>query len=1786
MEPWLDSLSEDWKSEHRSSSPAASFSSSRQSNGSVAVSQSQSRIPHLAKNIRKDSSTGSFLRHRSTRGQARANSDVVLRERSASSLNTPAQSGSQKHTSLPRRPSSAFSESQNSVQHYTIDEKPAPDQTPEWKRRLVNGEDLGSDGFDLFSPSKLEGIFARPAPAQLPSDNAAEQKEGNSNARKPFNLPVSNSFSDQYSSIRQTRSLPNLEVLEEVNEEEELSRADLSALSPDPAREGSLRGLVRHRVQSFEQANATRSGPSSPAASSDPFAGSERGMHDPRWRTVSGQEELKNELISPVTVSKQNSIRATVLRNSLEADIHSLGSRVGKMAPTTLDRPTSSSSDREISYTNRSSSHPAANNEPLPDLTSQSLPDDLSMGTQDFISHGGFINSRRGGRSNETSFLRKSLSLSQEPPHVESHSQPLFQFHSSPPQPSRLYDESIEQSKFSASAPTTPQDTSVVHHAESSSKPASSGSPLKLFGNRDTYTNNKLLRILSQFEEPSDLSQIPDDDDSLPEEQQDNALRMSQFGKGDLDGFGFAQDIPKPSPVERALVRSDDRIFKSVSTNPGKEQEAVNGAGRSGTIAQKCPNNNGQSRDAGFSEKDRTTKRRKTLVKDKVNIEGHELEFKISQLDETTTLAGRKRKDARPGDDGTLADPEVLASRSLLKPKLPRRESVNQSPSEEQDESVVEDAVTETPAEGLTEALAAELASFAQEAAQFHNDSRKPSLATKDYMEEANKVMQFIRSRGKPKPVLPDISEPGNASELNPDAILDLDIDADSTRDDFSRPPSRERSSKPVPDRRHARHDSRTASYLRKYQDQDDMDVLASTSVFGTLAPNADKQVPNQASTPAFDDSQESSPPNMRIRNHSETMRKRKHSTSTVDAPLDSTLNRQLQSQNSAGSSTQRTFPTSSSTSGHKGVIASGTVSIPDHVGLMTFDHEKKMWVKKMASKDEARPFSRMERTEDDPFGDIPDLSIDEQQELERARLARSAEKENAPPPAEKSTDAHTQAHRHPLAELDVETVEGKDQRDHELEDEEEHVNQSSLRSKASEHEAKLHDGVASKPPPQFRESRKQARVVTIAFSSPVVSGVNYANMSDQDFEDLPREEDLPLDDSEIDIHDETVDEGLPHYPSAQKLTDPVEKNGQDVYSEHKFTVAFQPRTISPIAEGDEEHVDGQMSVIRVEQSNKLTPAASRTISKLQKAGNKASSILCLTPLSDFSVHQIDSAKHPDQSYVEERKHPNALRQAHGSLALAVDELVKAITDAVPDELYWEQLRRLTLKTDGLTSVHGLKEYCPILEQLSVCDNQLTQAGGLPESLRELDIHNNMLNDLTSWGHLHNLQYLDVSGNQLESLEGFSSLVHLRSLKANDNHISNIDGILDLDGLLELQLGGNHLVSVDFEGSELTRLRSLDLSHNQLAKVQNIHCLPQLEELDLSHNLLEGFGAPSEKTHVLTLRDLRLSHNQLSVIELGSMPDIERLDLDNNSIQDIRGLPYAYHLEMLSLREQQGSSGLIDLVLSTPNDCREIRLSSNPTPNGTFRLPAVPQNNLRELEIAACGISELPQGFGACFPNCRALNANFNAIGDISPLRKMVRLKSLLLAKNRIRRLRRTCLVLARLGFLESVDLRDNPLTVGFYSPITKEGQHSLSPSEARYHLPEGSQVEDAAWMKVLDEITGLKRRTIELLLVDHCKNLVRLDGLALCRDRICGRDGVWRNLTAQGVLQTPAPAAAGAGGDAMISSHVAEEAADGHGEEEESTLTKDSGVGSMQEGSISGHANGDGDADLVDGQC
>ena len=168
------------------------------------------------------------------------------------------------------------------------------------------------------------------------------------------------------------------------------------------------------------------------------------------------------------------------------------------------------------------------------------------MGTQQY--HDSMlVNNRRQTSSRHFSAIHRKPSSAANTSLLEGRKN----FRSSPP-PYRHSD--MENSRNSTSEPTTPADTSVIHYAPLSTQHSTAGSPLKLFGNRDTYTNNKLMKVLSQFEEAeSDLD--------ISRGATEN-LRMSNFGKGELDGYDFDKAIDRPATVEAQRHESAIQILQ------------------------------------------------------------------------------------------------------------------------------------------------------------------------------------------------------------------------------------------------------------------------------------------------------------------------------------------------------------------------------------------------------------------------------------------------------------------------------------------------------------------------------------------------------------------------------------------------------------------------------------------------------------------------------------------------------------------------------------------------------------------------------------------------------------------------------------------------------------------------------------------------------------------------------------------------------------------------------------------------------------------------------------------------------------------------------------------------------------------------------------------------------------------------------------------------------------------------------------------------------------------------
>lgn len=1311
--------------------------------------------------------------------------------------------------------------------------KDSEEETPEWRKRLVHGGIPAGEHRDLFAPMGLESVFKPPSPHSeavphetIPMAKQSDEPRGAEQDPNPQ---------------RADQSKPTAES-EDGGHDESPDRLDTKRGPYGTRSTASSLDFQRRLLGMKKREKKTRSC-------------EDLSQYGTYPRTASGLEDLRNEGITPIVFSRSDTINGHRTSDIIQSALKQVTNKLGNLSLGPGDRPDSRASDSILMCQESDLHGDVFAEDDLLDVTSHSLPQDLSMGTQESGGRRAFSNFRREQYLGHSSFHKDHLTPSSFPSQRLSPSALANpRVRSSPPfyQKARPIDPPMLPRSSSAKFRTSGEEGTEAGTAEAM---PSSGSPLKLFGDHDTFTNNKLLRRMSQFEETfGDLS--GEDEPLSPSEEarrkgesrflnvrQDSphqqSLRrnerprsrngvspsnlfvsppLNRFGDGQLDNFDFSDTSPYepklvydelqdnargPSqfgssagrPYQRRSSRRDYSInSRSIHSNPRRNAWSRALRHASSDTAPR-PHGPAQEEILGHVRAERsldtpakypTPKRRRTILRagsaDKENQAiGENSDMSLLQkslmqhgLDYDDYMAYRRPPSSqRPRTPTPLQTRSSAAKGSSPSRNRPKSSSNNRdglgSPSERR-------AVPMLKVTGANE------------------ERRKGSITTQDFLSEATKIMDIIRSNGKTAEGLPSLEEFDTEGENYDDAY-----EEESTQEEFLRPPSREGG-----DIRKLREpkepDPQVLSHLRKYQENEDLEFGVNSSA---MSLRLDKEQDAEATEVQFSDQEtgflEASPKGIRIRENPMDQRKRKYSTPFANEEDSKNLS-------------TRSFPTGSSQSSHaKGVLSSGLVAhlIPEQVNGLTYDRSRHQWVKERARQALGTP--RTDDSEEDPFRDIPDLSVDELQEMMGTQPNSPEKAKDQARGDEGDCDTSLTSPRAPSVrpEPRPQTKDG----------EQSTVNTSSVQSKLTrytssvpnsgtratswstngskhresssevEHEIQLHEGRFSRPP-KSNDANHQARVVTISFSSPLISHIGYSDgITPAKFEAQSKD---TFENREAD------DPAYRPRPSKSSML-PSRLTSLD-------RQPFIRRPISRIDEGNEETAE-DLSLVRRNNARPIesTPIRNQTESSLVRSAdrNKSYTSFHLSPLPDFTVDQIDPPLQLEVSYIAQRTQPSSLRQVHGTFALATEELVKHITEAEPFEPYWEHVRRLILREKGLITLHKLNEFCPRLEDLDVSDNNIGHVSGIPSSLRTLKIERNCLSSLTAWGHLTNLQYLDVSGNELESLDGFSSLVHLRELKANDNSIRSINGIADLDGLLSLKLSNNSLTTVDFEGTDL-----------------------------------------------------------------------------------------------------------------------------------------------------------------------------------------------------------------------------------------------------------------------------------------------------------------------------------------------------------------------------------------------
>ncbi|KAF2031969.1 hypothetical protein EK21DRAFT_61931 [Setomelanomma holmii] len=1630
-QPWLEDLSEEWI-------PQGTPSLARGSDSPTATQTSQSVPPKPRSRLpRMRQSSGSFSEIQvNMKGLQQPKRRSALAERSLSDNNIAPASPDASYVATSRTPSYAFSASQGSivyngtVAHNTVAKSPAKDKaphgTPEWRRRLVKG-DLGyGDQTDLFGNTGLQNIFQKPAGSTTDNTPQPKRKLGLLNGlaalpSSPPPWPPTQRRDGEAHKVEYNADVEDQQPQQDTVFEDSVEVQDDSSVIRAPSA-------------------ATQDAP----------------------RTVSGQIEFENENFSPVYLTTNLKIgqpsnptpnfRGSELANRLR--------QIGSPPPSQYQ---SIAEESAISQSQEDSS--------LARLQDESLPEDLPAGTPDVPDVGRFVELRRGGYSRDGSFRRRPLSPSPEKGHS---SETGTIARSTKMQMARSADEESSPAQ-EVSNPKTPRRNGNQFLSPERAK--NSGSPLKLFDAHDTFTSNRLQRRLSQLEYKSEKTAASNDqvvqsettkvaqkastltsveevsfhkdvaETSMPPEVQAHR-RVGTFGQDQLNEYEFSGDFSESILEGSVADHSAPDGSPSIDVAPpGSRQPFKFHMGSSSSASTNQP-------------------------VEHVEVEQEYTEGKRGPTSPFKNPTPKRRRTIPSADDEEDASEEHVLSDSIHAEIMEATEAfIQSSPKlntirEQLSPPVTSDRKSE---ESRAAAIASEVAAFSMKKQMaVRDESRKRSVTTQDFLDEAVKIMNFIRTKGRPSSGLGSLEETEAETEL-----LENSYTHASSSLTFERPPSREGRMSAWKEPSKQQLDPGVMIHLRKYQERDTDTFLNSSVSSLRFSLVRGPATPEDASVVIEQD-------DIRI-----TDNPHRHTKSNDLEENLGSQPRTARTQHSTGSSIGQTVATSASRrSDHVATLAPEAVAhlIPQEVAGMSFDREKNIWVRQKSPSKEHRQQeedrSALHDSEDDPFGNIPDLTVDDTKEHEVRTGSPVRPQPTAETILEDTEKDQLEAYNRPV------TREGKGIA---------FTDTSSVPSKMSNFgwsypktETRATSWSTQAPRNWSTQKAPQAQT-TYAIPESDEDDIEHEIKFFEDRGHAPsniqdrRVRDITISIAERGVRAEEQASTQTRQSGAAPWSTQVRSRtqGQATTQADLGRSRTLPRapTRKPVFTGD-----GDLSLLEELPTKNYRMQLSMNVSAPVLAQGDHNALLApsspvkgdvtfmLSDLPEFTLNQIDECEVPDRVVVQHdgTRFSKALEDRY---ALGTAELVKALQDVEPDEPYWEDLRKVDLHDKGLNTLHRLDDLCYQLEELDVSNNGISQVKGIPYTMRRLQAQKNCLNGLTSWTNLINLQHLDISNNEVDSLDGLAELIHLRVLAVDNNKIKSLD---DDNEIEDFPL---------FDGSA-ERCKSI--------------------------------------------RSLRLCRNGMSLLDVdGHFPKLETLHVDGNCLTNVPGLEHIRRLRTFSARDQMLSSDS-DAETCVSNlirncDVRNLYLSLNPTQGLEISQHLL---NLQRLELASMGLKELPDNFGQLTPNIRSINLNFNSIKDLRPLLNIKRLDELLLAGNKLERLRANAMVLGKLETLSKLDWRDNPLTLRFYAPTSENRVMSLrqKPSDEqltdRFVLPEGDIEADELHLSRLDYETRIRRRVTEMMLANLCRNLRELDGLRFDKARVLVKDDIWERMLLLGVLQ------------------------------------------------------------------
>lgn len=279
---------------------------------------------------------------------------------------------------------------------------------------------------------------------------------------------------------------------------------------------------------------------------------------------------------------------------------------------------------------------------------------------------------------------------------------------------------------------------------------------------------------------------------------------------------------------------------------------------------------------------------------------------------------------------------------------------------------------------------------------------------------------------------------------------------------------------------------------------------------------------------------------------------------------------------------------------------------------------------------------------------------------------------------------------------------------------------------------------------------------------------------------------------------------------------------------------------------------------------------------------------------------------------------------------------------------------------------------------------------------------------------------LDLSGKDLNDISALSACKNLVKLNISDNNISDLSPLMDQKSLRELDISGN-LISDLRPLMALTSLEVIHAGNNLIRSTVPLGGLSALKELCLDSNKLTDVSGIKKLTSLetLCLRDSGMTDE--SMIDLGSIPSLLSLNIENNpnvsgeTVDAFKSLNPACevtHSTLVYLVELGGKQFREDITELDASNLDLVSISAM----GEF--DALERVNLSGNRISNIYIFQWLSGI-------KEINLEGNQVSDVSPLLSMESLEVLDLTDNCVSSTSALC----QMTWLKELHIAGNDLT-------------------------------------------------------------------------------------------------------------------------------------------------------------